>query len=268
MRVVVLMSSRLIFLCLGYGPKSLAYGSDMESLADATRPQRILQRFPLQAKPDKDLAMLLAALDTHARPGLADSAGRHIVNAGIGRTHGNERGTNDISNFAGDVLRLRGGIRALDTDIDPQRCMGTWYVQRAIPAVKFLEKDARNGKEEYSWDKQKNRIDVKYTFNAGSLNGPLRTVRQVGWVTNKKGTKWAVSPRIGGIRFPFKLPYLIIDIDTKNYTYLTATGGLNSWMYTMTREKKPSAKLLQELEARVADYGFDMTRVLPMEHND
>ena len=35
---------------------------------------------------------------------------------------------------------------------DPRACMGTWYVQRQIPALAFLEAGARNGAEQYEWE--------------------------------------------------------------------------------------------------------------------
>ena len=43
-------------------------------------------------------------------------------------------------------------LQATNVNVDPQRCMGTWYVQRAIPALAALENGAHNGCEEYVWD--------------------------------------------------------------------------------------------------------------------
>ena len=148
--------------------------------------------------------------------------------------------------------------------IDIERAMGTWYVQRAIPAIGALEKSAHNGVEEYVWDAENECIDVTYTFNAGSLEGPTRTVRQRGWMQDDLGTTWKISPLIGGIRLPVKLPFIIIDIDDKDYSYLTCSGGLDSWLYIMTREPKPTDETLAALEKAVEAIGFDASKLLPM----
>ena len=151
--------------------------------------------------------------------------------------------------------------------IDPQRCMGKWFVQRAIPAVKALEKNAHNGVELYEWDSENERVEVTYTFNAGSFEGPQRTVKQRGWVQDDpSGTRWAVAPRIAGFGLPVKLPFIIIDIDDTDYSFMTCTGGLNSWLYIMTRDMQPEPTTMQKLEDTVENLGFDMSKVISMPH--
>ena len=159
-------------------------------------------------------------------------------------------------------------LKPFDTKIDPLKCMGTWYVQRAIPAVAALEKGAHNGCEVYEWDADKERIDVTYTFNAGGFDGALRTVTQYGWIAedNALGTSWKVRPKVGPVAIPVKLPFTIIDVDASDYSYLSCSGGLNSWMYIMTRERQPDPALIARLERSVAGLGFDMSKVLAIPH--
>lgn len=51
-------------------------------------------------------------------------------------------------------------VRPLDRKIDPLACMGSWYVQAAIPTA--FDKGAHNGVEEYTWDAASSRVKVKY----------------------------------------------------------------------------------------------------------
>ena len=157
-------------------------------------------------------------------------------------------------------------VQAANVKIDVQRCMGKWFVQRAIPAVAPLEKDAHNGCEHYTWDSANSRIDVTYKFNAGSFDGPMRQVKQRCWVQTDQGTTWAVSPQIGGFGLPIKLPFLITDIDDVDYSYLVCSGGAGSWMYVLTRDKQPDDALMSRLEKTVQAAGFDMSAVLTMPH--
>ena len=58
--------------------------------------------------------------------------------------------------------------------------MGTWYVQRQVPAVSALEAGAHNGKEVYSYDEKTKSVTVKYTYQKGSFNAKTSTVWQKG----------------------------------------------------------------------------------------
>jgi len=107
--------------------------------------------------------------------------------------------------------------------------MGNWYVHRSIPTP--LDSNVFNGLEEYTWNEEAQRVQVKYTYNAGSLDGPAGVVYQRGWVKDKKlGTTWGVSPKIGPFHLPFTLPYYILDIDTKDYSYIVCAGTPGPWV--------------------------------------
>ena len=165
-----------------------------------------------------------------------------------------------------EIAQQGSALQPVQRKIDPQRCMGKWFVQRAIPAVAALEKTAHNGCEVYKWDPELKRVEVTYTFNAGSFDGPQRTVRQKGRIENAEGTQWAVSPQIAGFGLPVQLPFLIVDVDDVEYSYLTCTGGLNSWLYIMTRDMQPDATMMENLEKTVENMGFDMGNVISMPH--
>jgi lipocalin len=157
-------------------------------------------------------------------------------------------------------------ITPLQTRIDPMRCMGNWYVHRSIPTP--LDSNVCNGLEQYTWNEAKQRVEVQYTYNSGALDGPLSTVFQHGWVTDKElGTTWGVSPKIGPFFVPFKLPYYILDVDMKEYSYIVCAGTPGPWAYVMTRTPKPPAE--DEVKAWLGlleQAGLDVSRVETVQH--
>lgn len=66
------------------------------------------------------------------------------------------------------------------------------YVQVAVPTP--FDTTAHNGLEQYTWDEEKQRIKVKYTFNDGSFTGKETIVYQKGRVNpeSKNGARWQV----------------------------------------------------------------------------
>jgi len=54
-----------------------------------------------------------------------------------------------------------------------------------------------------------------------------------------------VKPWLGFFYMPLWLDYYILDIDTKDYSYLVAsspaTSGFGAWMYIMTRQVSSSS---------------------------
>lgn len=156
-------------------------------------------------------------------------------------------------------------VTPMEGKVDPKRLMGTWYVQRQKPALGLLENGARNGVEKYELNDDGS-FAVEYTLNRKNADkDAVTTVRQRGWFASERGTQWEVAPVIGSFRPPVRLPFIILDADPK--TFMVCTGGLKSWMYVMTRERKPDAALVDACLATVAAAGFDMSRVQIMEHD-
>jgi len=195
-----------------------------------------------------------------------------MQNAGEeGRSFPNEaKVITDIEAEGEDAARVsedsaeEASLAPLKAELDPLECMGTWYVQRQIPAVGFLEAGARNGVEQYTWDAAAQRFSVKYEFNRqGASDEQITTIRQLGWPTSENG-RWAVSPLLlKNLGLPVRLPFIILDADPA--THLVCTGGRRSWMYILTRERQPNPALLTRCLEQVEAAGFDMSKVLTME---
>lgn len=157
-------------------------------------------------------------------------------------------------------------ITPLQTRIDPMRLMGDWYVHRSIPTP--LDRNVANGLEQYRWDEAKQRVEVKYSYNKGALDGPPSSVNQYMWVKDTElGTTWGVSPRVGRFYLPVKLPFYILDMDVEEYSYMVCAGTPGPWAYVMTRSATPPAEnKLQAWLAVLQQAGLDMSKLETVQH--
>ena len=142
-------------------------------------------------------------------------------------------------------------------------------MQQQVPALAFLEAGARNGVEQYQWDETLAEagggFSVRYSFNrAGAAEDELTTVRQRGWVAGGQGTGWEVAPLLGGFCPPIRLPFIILDVEPS--AHLVCTGGAGSWVYVMTRERRPGPGVVEALLAKLEATGVDVAKLVPMEH--
>ena len=151
-------------------------------------------------------------------------------------------------------------VNPLTTEIDPLKCMGDWYVQVAWPTA--FDRGASNGLERYVWDDAKQQVQVRYEYL--DSKGTPSVVTQIGGVANKavSTTEWWVKPKVGPFYLPFRLPYLVIDVDTEGYRWLTAssrsTSGFGAWCYIMTRDKVVDESFLDKRRAVASAAGWDL----------
>ena len=205
---------------------------------------------------------------------LADAVASCWALVGLGRRTGRSR---CLAEYAALVmLRLLAALavapasaallQPFGASVDAKTLMGTWYVQYQKPALAILESGGRNGIEKYVWDEANGgRFSVEYSFNRkGAGRDKITTVRQRGW-PKEGGAEWEVAPVVGGFCAPVRLPFVILDVDAASH--MICTGGLDAWMYVMTRERQPSEALLDSLRAKVEANGFDMGLVEVMEQD-
>lgn len=143
--------------------------------------------------------------------------------------------------------------------MDVQKFMGDWYVLAG--RFTFLERDVHNGLERYSWNQEKERIDVDFTFREGSFSGPLRSIPQTAWIYNQESkTHWKVSPF-----WPFKLDYLVVAL-AKNYSW-TAIGVPNQkYLWIMARSWKNPEATIEEALKELKERGYDTTNLVFVPH--
>ena len=137
--------------------------------------------------------------------------------------------------------------------LDLQRFMGDWYVIANIPT--FVERDAHNAIESYALVDSK-RVATTFSFNKGSFDGPLKTYRPTGFVTDDP------SNAIWGMQFiwPIKADYRVIYLN-EDYTQTVIGRNKRDFVWIMARTPAiPEADYAAILEV-IAARGYDVAKV-------
>lgn len=149
-------------------------------------------------------------------------------------------------------------LKAVD-NVDIERFMGVWYVVGNIPT--WIETEAFNAVEKYELD-DNGTVKTTFTFNKGSLDGPVKTYRPRGFV--KDGTGNA----IWGMRFiwPIKADYRIIYLDP---AYETTVIGRQKRDYVWIMARKPTLDdaTWRQVEEVVVEAGYDLTKLRRVPHD-
>jgi len=152
-----------------------------------------------------------------------------------------------------------GNIEAIDQPIDLQRFMGSWYVIGHVPT--FLDKNTSNGMETYTWNEEKQRIDVLFTY-MDLERTKMSRVEQKAVPVNESNSRWQLTLKLGFI--PVSLPYLILDCDQE---YSTCVIGVpnRSVLYIMARTPSLESDVYQRLMnvAERAGYNRSLIKEVP-----
>lgn len=144
-------------------------------------------------------------------------------------------------------------LKPIARHVDLKRFMGDWHVIAHIPV--FLEKDAYNAVESYELAEDGS-IPTTFTFNKGSLDGPVKTMRPKGFI-HDKGTnaEWRMQ-----FLWPFKAAYLITYLaDDYGTTIIGVPSRKYAWIMARTKTL-PDAEykaLVKELERQ----GHDISKL-------
>ena len=127
--------------------------------------------------------------------------------------------------------------------VDLERFMGDWYVMAYRPL--WVEKDAYNALEQYTYDREKERIAISYTFNKGSFDGKKKHYPQTGEVLNKEtNAHWLVSPF-----WPLKFDYLVVALDEEAYQWTVIGVPSGKYIWLMARDNQ---MLVEEIRSIMA----------------
>lgn len=159
-----------------------------------------------------------------------------------------------------DAAVEMGPLQALDRTIELGKFMGSWYVLAHIPI--FVEKNAWNAVETYTWEPADNRFGVAYKFNEGKADGKVNLSYQRGFVYNAKTfTELRVSPKLPLFGYtPLRLPYLICDLAPD---YSTTIIGYPSRAYLWIMARTPSVPDAEynQLVEKARNMGYDVTQI-------
>jgi apolipoprotein D and lipocalin family protein len=147
-------------------------------------------------------------------------------------------------------------MRTVDR-VDIPRFMGDWYVIAAIPAAQEVR--AWNGVESYRLRPGTTEVvETTYSFREGSFDGPLVTLRPVGYVRAGSGAEW-------GMKFwwwqgPLRLEYLVVHLD-EGYTQTIIGRSARDYVWIMARTPTLSDADRERLVGIARDLGYDVSRL-------
>ena len=142
--------------------------------------------------------------------------------------------------------------------------MGTWFVIAVKPTM--FEKTNSNAVEKYSRVSQGKNHDINIDFQYNSeepIKSKLKSLPQKGFLQgNKERTgDWLVSPF-----WPVKMPYPIIELDEKDYSYCVIGYPSRDYCWIMARKPVMDEKLFQGLTEKLVEkhqYSLDGLRKVP-----
>lgn len=138
--------------------------------------------------------------------------------------------------------------------LDIHRFMGKWYVISSRPT--FLEKNAYNAVEIYTWNEKENRIDIDFSFRKNGFEGELKRIPQKGWIFNQT-TKahWKIQPF-----WPLKFSYLVIAKDT-HYEWAVIGVPDQKYIWLLARTPIVSEDLYQDILQKVENLGYSVKNI-------
>lgn len=144
--------------------------------------------------------------------------------------------------------------------VDVSKMMGVWYVVAVLPTPP--EKGGFNPTENYSWNATKKAIDVDFTLNKKSLDGPIKSIPQTIYTSGYPTStgKWLASPF-----WPLKLDYTIMDLGPE-YDYIVVGHQSRSWFWVMSRKTTLDKDILDSCLALGKENGFNVSKIEYPEH--
>jgi apolipoprotein D and lipocalin family protein len=144
--------------------------------------------------------------------------------------------------------------------------MGTWFVIGVKPTI--FETTCSNAVEKYTLLEpgSNHDIDIDFTYNPKEdpFKCKVKSLPQKGWVQGPDRTNsgnWKVSPQ-----WPLKMPYQIIEVDDKDYSYIVIGYPNRAYCWIMARHPVMDEALYKSLTMRLVEkhqYSLDGLRRVP-----
>mmetsp|Transcript_17776 Transcript_17776/g.35104 ORF Transcript_17776/g.35104 Transcript_17776/m.35104 type:complete len:177 (+) Transcript_17776:320-850(+) len=147
-------------------------------------------------------------------------------------------------------------------EVDVGHMLGDWKVVAVIPTP--FEKNGYNPTEKYTWDEAKQRIDVDFTLNKGALDGPVKSIPQHIYTGSfpKSTGEWQASPM-----WPIKLSYVIMALDTEQYSWVLVGHPSRSFLWLMGRETSLPQNIIDQNLELAKKEGFNLDNLVYPKHN-
>lgn len=136
--------------------------------------------------------------------------------------------------------------------------MGDWYVIAAIPTA--IETESFNAIENYKLNKDGS-IATTFTFNKGSLEGPLKKYEPRGFIIENTGNALWGMQFIWPIKAEYRITYLNAD-----YSQTIISRNARDYVWIMARTPQISQDDYANLTKIVAGYGYDISKLRQVPH--
>jgi apolipoprotein D and lipocalin family protein len=144
--------------------------------------------------------------------------------------------------------------------VERDRFMGTWYV--VAGRFTILEKDVFNSIEKYTWNEKKKQIDIDFSYNQGSLTGPVKKIPQTAWIVNEKtNATWKVSPF-----WPLKFTYLVVALDP-DYQWAAIGVPNQNYLWIMARDPQFSQQKINDVLALLKGINYPTEDLVFVKHS-
>lgn len=146
--------------------------------------------------------------------------------------------------------------------VDLERFMGDWYVIAHIPT--FPERNAWNAVESYRLNPDGS-VATTFTFREGGFDGKLRRMTPTGFVVDQTGNA------VWGMQFiwPIKADYRITYL-SEDYGVTVIARQKRDYVWVMARAPRIPEAQYRAIEARIAAWGYDVTKLrrVPQQEGD
>lgn len=149
--------------------------------------------------------------------------------------------------------------------------MGTWFVIGVKPT--YFETTCSNAVERYTLVDETKKYDIDIDFQYNQKEDPysskLKSLPQKGWVqggNRLNSGEWKVSPQ-----WPIKMPYQIIEVDDKDYSYVVIGYPTRAYCWIMARHPKMDEAVYTSLTQKLVDkhqYSLEGLRRVPQKWTD
>ena len=145
------------------------------------------------------------------------------------------------------------------TYVERDKFMGDWYV--IAGRFTSLEENVHNAVESYTWNEIENRIDVKYSYNNGSLTGEKKEIKQKAWIQTPDNAHWKIQ-----VQWPFKHDYLIIGL-AANYRWTAVGTPDQKYLWIMCRDTRFTQTEVEFVLNQLKKKGYDTSSIKYVDHD-
>ena len=140
-------------------------------------------------------------------------------------------------------------IKTVD-EVDINKFMGDWYVIAHIPS--YVERNAFNAVESYKLNDDGS-IATTFTFNEGSVDGPVKTYHPKGFIVpNTNNAIWGMQ-----FIWPIKAQYKIAYLDKDYQTTIVARDKLD-YVWLMSRSKTLPHDQMIKFREMIREMGYSL----------